>query len=477
MFTVDCRVRLLILKKLLKILILSTSLLVLTPSKNFQKADAYNLSSFNSIKGIEISPEEKKADIINFNEFLRIYYYNYISKKSEKEKNRKLVSINSDIAKLKYSNETGSERKPPVILHWTDANNAMGVIKTLFTERYGMKEGIIGVDYVVSEPLLHPDYPNRPARSYSIKFSKSEVATTWFHVPDNVKKDLKNQDRKYNKAINIEIVGWRFFPNNKGKKDDFGRSGKKGIREKFDGKYDTFDTFDSGYTTYPTVLKLMDNLAEKYDFGTTVDNFSPENEISPELKQKNIIYLNGPVSKSIKGHGLIALEHTLTFGSNYINERHDFTPNELLTFYQDLKDFRRYQKDLELVKKVEERVNINEKLSELDYQKTKDLIDNIKSKNKKEYLLLAMDFNSVKVPTLDKLNAQISEIQALKGKEKEKLTSMLITKFLNDADKVQDSEYESIKTIILTFKDTQVKEKTSQQLYDRYAYNNKKKNS
>lgn len=465
------------LKKLLKILLLSTSLLALAPSKNFQKAEAYNLTSFNSIKGIEISPEERKADIINFNEFLKIYYYNYISKKPEKEKNKSLVNINAEISKLKYSTEIGSDRNPPVILHWTDSTNAMGVIRTLFKERRGMKEGIIGVDYVVSEPLLHPDYPNEPAKAYSIKLSKSEVATTWFHVPSNAKGDLKAQDRKYNKAINIEIVGWRFLPNSKGKTDDFSKTGKKGIREKFNGDYNSFDSFDSEYSTYPTVLKLMDNLAEKYNFGSIVDDFSPENEISPELKQKNIIYLNGPVSKYIKGHGLIALEHTLTFGSNYINERHDFTPNELLTFYQDLKDFRRYQKDLELVKKVEERIDTTEKLPEIEYKKVKDLISNIKSKNKREYLLVAIDFNNLKITSLEKLNAQINEIQALKGKEKEKIVSLLITKFLNDADKVQDSEYSSIKSIILSFKDTKIREKTSQQLYDRYAYNSKKKNS
>ncbi|MFN4152529.1 MAG: hypothetical protein ACK4IX_16430, partial [Candidatus Sericytochromatia bacterium] len=60
-------------------------------------AYAYELTSFNSIRNIEISEEEKKADIINFNEYVRIYYYNYLEKKNEKDKNTLLVKLNSSI--------------------------------------------------------------------------------------------------------------------------------------------------------------------------------------------------------------------------------------------------------------------------------------------------------------------------------------------------------------------------------------------
>ena len=62
-----------------------------------------------------------------------------------------------------------------------------------------MKERIIGVDYVLTEPLLHPDFPNDPPKSYVVNFSRSEVATTWFHVPDKYKEKMGSHDRKYKK--------------------------------------------------------------------------------------------------------------------------------------------------------------------------------------------------------------------------------------------------------------------------------------
>ncbi|MEK7435216.1 MAG: hypothetical protein AABZ74_18940 [Cyanobacteriota bacterium] len=463
-------------KKIIFSFAFSVLLFSFSENTNIKIADAYSLTSFSEIRDIEISYEEKQADIVNFNEFLRIHYYNYLGKKSEKEKNTSMVKLNSDISKLKYSTEY-DDRKPPIVLHWTAGNNAMGAIKTLFVERKGMKEGIISVDYVVSEPLFHPDYPDRPARSYSIKLSKSQVATTWFHVPNNAMPEIKAQDRKYNKAISIEIVGWRYAKNPKGKKNDDTELGKNGIRESFEGDFEDFNDFEKKYSKYSTVLKLINNLAEKHNFTNAIDEFTPETEIDPNLQQKGITYLNGPLSQYIKGHGLVALEHTLMFNSTYIKEKVDFTPKELLVFYSDLKDFRSYMKDQEIVKSIEERVLISEKLPQTEYQKVSDLILNLRSKRQKEYLTMALDLNLLKITSLEKLNAERKEIDAFSKKEKDKLTSFLIAKFLEEANKIHEEEYDYLKNVILTFQDNKIREKISQQLYDRYAYNNKKKDS
>ncbi|MFN8670536.1 MAG: hypothetical protein U0457_00445 [Candidatus Sericytochromatia bacterium] len=463
-------------KKFLYYTLTALSLFVFSEATNNNKANAYSLTNFKEIRTIEITPEERASDIINFDEFMRIHYFNYISKKNEKDKNKLLVKLNSDIANLKYS-KNYIDKKPPLILHWTAGNTAMGAILTLFKERKGMKEGLIGVDYVVTEPLIHPDYPDFPPKSYSVKFTKSESATTWFHVPNNSMPEIKEQDRKYNKALSIEIVGWRFLKNEKGKNESSNEIGKMGIRENFDGNYEEFENLEDKYLQYPTVIKLANYLAEKYNFANLIDEFEEEKEIDPVLKEKGILYLNGPLSEYIKGHGLVAVEHTLMFNSSYIREKQDFTPKELLVFYNDLKNYRSYKKDLELVRNIEERILNTDKLSKIEFEKNKEFISNIKSKKQKEYLTMALDINNLKINTLDKINLQRKEIDAFSSKQKEKLTSFIISKFINESDKIQEEDYTYLKKIIVAFKNYNIREKISQQLYDRYAYNNKKKNS
>jgi hypothetical protein len=461
-----------------KIIAFSTSLFFLSSILYSPTAYSatYKLSSFNTIRNINIGDEEKEAGIINFNEFLRIYYYNYLSKKSNVEKNRSIVRLNSEINHLKYSEKISNpDREPPVILHWTDANNALGVIRTLFEERHSMTEGIIGVDYVVTEPLLHPDYPDRPARAYAVKFSKSEVATTWFHVPDKLKNKMPEQDRKYNKAINIEIVGWRFLQNNSGKENNFSKNGKLGIRETFNGDFDNFDT---NFSIYPTVLKLVNYLAEKYDFGNLVDEYSPENEIDQELKnKKGIIYLNGPLSKYIKGHGLIALEHTLMFGGTYWELRHDFTPEELLVFYEDLKNFRQFESNDMVAKQIEKRLFEPGNLDSLEAAQIKDNINNVKSRKKQEYLLYALYLHSTKIDSIAKLNESRRYIDYLDPKGREKLTSLLLSKYLDESNDIEENDFGYIKSVIFTLKDTASKNYLNQLLFDRFAYYGKTRKS
>ncbi len=459
-----------------KISILTASLFLLS---NFTYVPAalsakYKLTNFSTIRNISISEEEKDSGIINFNEFLRIYYYNYLSKKSEDEKNKNIVRLNYEISHLKYSDKvSNADREPPVILHWTDANNALSVIKTLFKERPGMSEGIIGVDYVVTEPLLHPDYPDRPAKSYAVKFSKSEVATTWFHVPDKIKNKMPEQDRKYNKAINIEIVGWRFLQSKSGRKNDFGKRGKLGIRENFSGD---FENFEDDFYIYPSVIKLVNYLAEKYKFTDLVDQYSPENEIDPELKnKKGITYLNGPLSKYIKGHGLIALEHTLMFGGTYRELRHDFTSEELLIFYEDLKNYRKFQENVIIANQIEDKLFDSIKLGSVEIGKIKEDIAKIKSQKTKEFLLYALYVNNIKIDSLTKLNDARRYIEYLDSKGKEKLTSLLIHKFLTESDVFEDNDFGYIKGVIFTVKDSILRQNLYQILNDRFAYHSKLK--
>lgn len=435
-------------------------------------AYAYELTSFSSIRNIEISEEEKKADIINFNEYVRIYYYNYLEKKNEKDKNNLLVKLNSSINTLKYSKKE-SERKPPIILHWTDADNALGVIKTLFKERRGMEEGIIGVDYVVTEPLLHPDYPERPARAYSVKFSRSEVATTWYHVD---KKDprYKEEDRKYNKAINIEVVGWRFLKNEKGKKNDFSRYGKKGIREEFDGDYQKIENFDN-YSTYPTVLKLVNHLAEQHDFAYLIDEYEENKEIDLNLKEKGITYLSGPLSQYVKGHGLVGWEHTLKYGGDYNRVRFDFVPQELLVFYSDLKTFREFKQEEVLVNELEDSINNTPTLSNEDRDKLREKIAYIKSSKKKDYLFTALYVNGIKIENLNNFNDARRNIDNLDNKYKNKLVSVLLNKFVSEAESIKDNEYAYVRGLISSLSDSNKRELLYQSLYDRYAYVNKTK--
>jgi hypothetical protein len=289
------------------------------------------LTSFDIIKDTYISAAEKKIGMINFNEFSRLYVYNYYPKYSAAAKQKALAKIQEEAGTMKYSTRVSGPRQAPVVMHWTDGDNAMGAIRTLFKPA-NMAEGVIGVDYVVTEPLKHPDFPGRPAKSYVVNLSKSDVATTWFHTNDQ-------EDRKYNKAINIEITGWRFLKNTRGKTGSFGKNGSLGIRENFHGD---FKNLDKNYAIYPTVLKLVNYLAEKNNFASLITGFKPENEIDSKTNKTGTIYLDGPLSQYLKGHGLIALEHTLKYGSKYKDMRHDFTPRELLVLYSDLKGYRQF---------------------------------------------------------------------------------------------------------------------------------------
>lgn len=459
-------------KRLLATLISGVLLSSVYSNLFIPQASAYELTSFSTIRNVEITEEEKNADIINFNEFLRIYYYNYLEKKNEKDKNKLLVNLNSSINTLKYSKKE-SGQKPPIVLHWTDADNALGVIKTLFKERKGMEEGVIGVDYVVTEPLLHPDYPERPARAYSVKFSKSEVATTWYKVD---KKDPRysEEHKKYKTSINVEIVGWRFFKNEKGKKNDFSKYGKKGIREEFDGDYQKIEDFDK-YSTYPTVLNLLNYLSEKHEFSYLIDEYEEEKEVDLNLKEKGILYLDGPLSQYIKGHALIGWEHTLKYGGDYNKVRFDFVPKELLTLYSDLKSFRQFKQEELVVNELEEVINNTPKLTNEENDKLREKIAFIKSTKKKDYLFTALYVNGLKIENTNNFNDARRNIDNLDPKYKNKLVSVLLNKFVSEAESIQDNEYAYIRGIISSLQDSNKRELLYQSLFDRYAYVNKSK--
>lgn len=460
---------------------LLAGMLLLGVNFSYQKAEAasYKLTSFSSIRNIDIDTLERESDIINFDEFLRVYYYNYLANKPESEKNKTISRVNGEVNKLKYSATKSAERQPPVVLHWTDADNAMGVIKTLFQERKGMKEGIIGVDYVVTEPLLHPDYPERKARSYTVKFSKTDVATTWFHVPDKQMKSMGHEDRKYNKAINIEIVGWRFLPNKKGKNNGMGKTGKLGIRETFDND---FDNFDEKYKTYPTVLKLLNYLAEKHQFGGIVDEFTPESEIDQNIKnKKGWTYLNGPLSEHIKGHGLIAMEHTLKYGGDYINMRHDFTPSELLIVYNDLKNYRLFKgnrTDSDMLA----RADIDRSVNDLEYsinnavamnqyeaEDLKTRILQVRDIKKKEYLLYALHLKSENVDSIEKVNDIRKNLDYLETNDREKLMSTVLVRYFSESQDMKAADYDYLKVVIDNVRDKSVRDSLTQALKDKYS--------
>ncbi|MFN8575448.1 MAG: hypothetical protein U0354_01195 [Candidatus Sericytochromatia bacterium] len=448
-------------------------------SVSYQKAEAasYKLTSFNSIRNIEISELEKEADIINFDEFLRVYYYNYLANKTEQDKNKTINRIEKDINRLKYSDDISSERQPPIILHWTDADNAMGVIKTLFQERRSMKEGIIGVDYVVTEPLLHPDYPDRKARAYTVKFSRSDVATTWYHVPDKNMESMGHEDRKYNKAINIEIVGWRFLPNKKGKNNGMGKSGKWGIRENFDND---FQDFDNKFTTYPTVLKLLNYLAEKHQFGNVVDQFTVNSEIDQNIKNtKGWTYLNGPLSEHIKGHGLIAMEHTLKYGGDYINMRHDFTPSELLIVYEDLKNFRIFRgnrTDSDMIASVDKdsidleySINNTNAINQYEAEDLRTRIMQVKDIKKKEYLLYALHLKSENLDSIEKVNDIRKNLDYLDSNDREKLMSTVLVRFFSESQDIKADDYDYLKVVIDTVRDKSIRENLAKTLKNKYG--------
>lgn len=436
-------------------------------------AAPYKLTSFDSIRAIEISDAERAADIINFDEFLRVYYYNRLVNKSEQEKNKIMNQVNKDVNKLKYSADTSSEREAPVILHWTDADNALGVIKTLFQERKGMKEGIISVDYVVTEPLLHPDYPERKARAYSVKFSRSSVATTWYHVPDKNMGSMGHEDRKYNKAINVEIVGWRFLPNKKGKNNSMSKYGKLGIRENFD---DNFENFDDKYSVYPTVIKLINYLAEKHNFGNTIDEFNANDEIDQKVKSaKGWTYLNGPVSQYIKGHGLIAIEHTLKYGGDYINMRHDFTPSELLVLYKDLKNYRQFTRENRIVpdqlaSEIESRINNTVAFNPYEVEDIKNRIAQIQNINKKEFLFYSLQLKNDTIASIEKISEIRKNIDYLDSEDREKLMSSALVKYFTDSQTIKSDDYDYLKVVIDSVRDKSIRESLFKTLSDKYVY-------
>lgn len=459
-----------------------TSLLICGASSAFitnpSEAASYKLTSFDSIRSVDISEAEREADIINFDEFLRVYYYNRFVNKSEQEKNKTINRLNNDIKKLKYSADTSSERQPPVILHWTDADNAIGVIKTLFQEHKSMKEGIIGVDYVVSEPLLHPDYPERKARAYTVKFSRSSVATTWYHVPDKNMGSMGHEDRKYNKAVNIEIVGWRFLPNKKGKNSGMGKYGKVGIRENFN---DNFENFDDKYAVYPTVIKLLNYLAEKHNFSEVVDNYSSDLEIDQNIKaSKGLTYLNGPLSQYIKGHGLVAVEHSLKYGGDYINMRHDFTPSELLVVYEDLKNYRKFKKDNNVIpdmlaSEIESSINNVGVLSQSEIDDLKNRITQVASVSKKEYLFYALQLKGETINSVEKISEIRKNIDYLEISDREKLMSNILVKYFTDSQEIQSNDYDYLKVVIDSVRNKNVRNNLAKTLNYKYVYKNKEK--
>lgn len=454
-------------------LLLSFSLSTLPFAAN--AASNYRLASFNVIRNLNVNDLEREAGIINFNEYLKLYLYTYYSDKSRSERDKEAARINSEIGQLKYAEGNTDNKKPPVILHWTDSSNSLGVIKTLFQKHSSMMEGVIGVDYVVTEALKNPDYPGSAPRAYAVKLSQSDVATTWFHVPDQYKYKMSEHDRKYNKAINIEIVGWRFFQNSGGRKGDFGRYGQLGIRETFNGN---FNNFEKNYEVYPTVLKLLNYLAEKHGFAKEIDNYNSQDEISSYWKnRKGITYLDGPLSQNIKGHGLIALEHSLMFGSKYKDLRHDFTPNELLTVYEDLKNFRSYYGNSALVKKLEEQIRNTKEFSSYQLAKIKEDINTIQQAKKREYLLYALYMKNEKITDINKLNETRKYLEYLDENDREKLTSTLISKYINESDIIGKSDYHYLKNVISTVKDNKIKNQLEKTLFSRFAYQQEENNS
>lgn len=455
-----------------------------TYKKNYRKISPISSKSsnricptvgFDTIRSIDILDEEKEAGIINFDDFLKMYCYTYFGD-NEKKKEKKFYALSKEVQYLKYSKQgIDRERQPPIILHWTDSSNSMSVIRTLFQERYGMKEGVIGVDYIITEPLLNPDYPEELAKSYVIKFSKSEVATTWFHVPNKFKKSMPEQDRKYNKAINIEIVGWGFLTS---------KSKKRTIREGFRGDFENLET---KYTTYSVVLKFLNFLSEKHNFGDIVDTYLPENEIDKELKEKkNITYLNGPLSQYIKGHGLIALEHTLMFGGDYIRQRHDFTATDLLVVYSDLKEYRKFigniyenpnksEYESDSVKVIV--LRIQEKLFNTNNAKQIDDIRkeilSIKNDSQKDYLLYIASLLDIKIDNIDKFNKIRRDILYLQVNEKEQLNSYILAKFINELSIFSEDEYLYVSKIINLLENDSLKGKLYALLQTKSSYKEK----
>lgn len=436
------------------------------------EASTYKLTGFDTIRNISISEDERNAGIINFEEFLKLYYFNYLNDKTQKEKNTSMALLNSDLLKLKYSDNYSSERKPPVILHWAASDNALGVVKTLFKKVASIDEGIVGVDYIVTEPLYHPDYPYVRQRSYTIKFSKTDVATTWFRVPEKFKKTLGKYDRKYNTAINIEIVGWRFLEDPSGKKNNSGEKGKFGIRENFSGD---FEDFENKYSTYPAVLKLVNYLAEKHKFSSLIDNYLPQNEINQKIrKEKGIIYLDGPLSQYIKGHGLIALEHDFLFGGRYRELRHDFVPEELLILYMDLKKFRTHLKNEFFVQKIEEQINNPENITSIELIGLKDKIKMVSNPQKREFLLFGLFFSGLKINSINELNKARLYLEYLEPKYREKLTGRLLEKLFVEVESFDENDYDYLKSLIGTINDLMLRKKLNQYLEEKFPNHSKK---
>jgi len=418
-----------------------------------KKPNFDTLTSFDVIRNIPITEEEKKIGMINFNEFLDLYIYNYLDKiEDDSEKNFQIAKLNSNLRELKYS-KIGMDikKQAPVILHWSGNNSAMGTIKYLFKFTNEVEEGVIGVDYVITEPLANPDYPDRKKKAYIVKLSGSYVATTWYKVPNKLIPLMYHEHKKYNKAISIEIVGWKFLRNPQGLKGNFGINGELGIRENFNN---SFDDFDEKYQVYPSVLKLVNYLAEQNNFATLIDNFNENNEISKYWKKrKNILYLDGELSKYLKGHGLIAIEHSLKYNSNYINTKADFSPKDLLVLYSDLKKFRIYN-DKFLIEDIENNLENTEPESfdSMTYLNFKNQIKNVVTPLKRDYLFFYLYILNTKITSMQKFDSTRGFIDYLLNDDKEKLTAKIIQKYLSESYETDKEYLVYLKNIADSFK-------------------------
>lgn len=419
-----------------------------------KKPNKDTLTNFDVIRDIYISEDEKKIGMMNFNEFLKVYVHNYLSNIGDtSEKNFQIAKLNANLRDLKYS-KIGMDikKQPPIILHWSGNDSAMGTIKHLFRFYPEVEEGVIGVDYVITEPLYHPDYPNRKKRAYIVKFSNNYVATTWYKVPNKLISTMYHEHKKYNKAIAIEIVGWKYFRKPTGIKGSFRINGELGIRENFDG---SFENFDEKFQVYPTVLKLLNYLAEEYNFASLIDGFQKENEISKYWKkQRNVTYLDGQLSQYIKGHGLVAIEHTIKYGSNYINMKADFAPNDLLTLYSDLKKYRLYN-DKFLIQDIEYNLaNASiESFDSMTYLNFKNQIKRVITPIKRDYLFFYLYILNTKITTIEKFDSTRMFIEYLLDDDKEILTGKLIKKFLTESYETQKENFVYFRGITKSFRD------------------------
>ena len=234
-------------------------------------------------------------------------------------------------------------------------------------------------------------------------------------------------------------------------------------------------------------MKFLNFLSEKHNFGDIVDTYLPENEIDKELKEKkNITYLNGPLSQYIKGHGLIALEHTLMFGGDYIRQRHDFTATDLLVVYSDLKEYRKFigniyenpnksEYESDSVKVIV--LRIQEKLFNTNNAKQIDDIRkeilSIKNDSQKDYLLYIASLLDIKIDNIDKFNKIRRDILYLQVNEKEQLNSYILAKFINELSIFSEDEYLYVSKIINLLENDSLKGKLYALLQTKSSYKEK----